>query len=73
MAVSTVNRTDPNGQYFDSAITTLTAQLAVLNSSVSALTYKHVKGALDSLQKEAVVYYMSIGRISAATILSTLS
>ncbi len=72
MAV-TASGNDPNGKQLDATIANLTSQLAVINSSTSTLAYNRVKQELNYAQVAAVTYYMSTGRISAATILSTLS
>lgn len=64
---------DVNGRQLDQTITNLTAQLAVINASLSPTAYHRVKQELDYAQQAAVVYYMSTGRITAATVLSTLS
>lgn len=59
----------------DSAGASKQAEIVALQAlSVSApLTKAHVDAKLDTTQKELVVHYMNIGRLSAATILSTLS
>jgi hypothetical protein len=59
----------------DSAGTSKQAEITVLQASVvsSPVTKAHVDAKLDQAQKELVLHYMNIGRISAATVLSTLS
>ena len=64
---------DYTGRAYDQTITNLTAQLAVISQTLSPLHYHAVKQALDQAQKDAVAYYLSTGRITAATVLSTLS
>lgn len=64
---------DVAGVVRDSSIAALTAQVAVINKSVSPLHYHAAVQALDRLQQETVLYYQANGRITAANILSTLS
>ena len=69
MAV-TAHPKDLSGQALDTKIINLTA--AAANTS-STLTKSQVATNLDLAQREAVNHYLERGRISAATILSTLS
>lgn len=69
MAV-TARSNDIDGKALDSTITSLTAAIA---STQSTLTKEVLRGKLDQAQREAVLHYMEHNRISAATVLSTLS
>jgi len=59
----------------DAAGTAKQAEVTALqaNPTTSTLAKARVDQALDTAQKELVTHYMNIGRLSAATILSTLS
>jgi hypothetical protein len=60
----------PASKTIDAKITALTTLKAALPSGVAQ---NYVATQLDLAQQEAVLHYIAIGRISAATILSTLS
>lgn len=72
MAV-TFKGSDFSGRQLDTTITSMTATLAAINQNTSPLHYHAAKQALDQAQRDAVIYYMGVGRILASTILSTLS
>lgn len=61
---------DVSGQSIDTKITNLTASLAAIGNGPAKT---RITTDLDAAQREAVVHYMSIGRISAATILANLA
>lgn len=61
---------DPDGRLLQSNITAL--QTAV-NASAGKAHNAALSAQLDQLQREAVAHFMDVGRIQAATILSTLS
>lgn len=69
MAV-TARSTDVDGKLLQANITSLTAQIAVTSS---ALHKAAMNAQLDQLQREAVYHFLDVGRITAATVLSTLS
>lgn len=59
----------------DSAGVSKQAEITALQASTvtQPLTKAHVDAKLDNTQKELVIHFMNIGRLSAANILSTLS
>jgi len=61
---------DAAGASVQAAITSLTTKLTI-TSGPSAVNQMNVK--LDQLQREAVIHFMNIGRLSAASILSTMT
>lgn len=61
---------DAAGASVQSAITSLTTKLTITSSPL-AVNQMNVK--LDQLQREAVIHFMNIGRITAASILSTMT
>jgi hypothetical protein len=67
MSVSPHPRDDA-GRQKQADITSLQA-----NPVTGTLAKAHLDQKLDQAQKELVLHYMNIGRLSAATILSTLS
>lgn len=69
MAV-TARSNDNDGKILDANIANLTA--AVANTS-STITKEVLRSKLDQAQREAVLHYMEHNRITAATVLSTLS
>jgi hypothetical protein len=76
MAVtSKTSAQDPIGKALDADIAAAQAVVNGLSPKVTAQaqSYEVALRKLTQMQADAVNYYMSIGRISAATILSTLS
>lgn len=61
---------DASGLALDTKIVNLTAALAAVGNGPAKV---RLTDDLAAAQREAVVHYMNIGRISAATVLSTLS
>lgn len=61
---------DTAGASVQAAITALTTKLTI-TSGPSAVNQMNVK--LDQLQRDAVIHFMNIGRITAANILSTMT
>jgi hypothetical protein len=61
---------DPDGLLLQTQITALNTQI---NNTASTLTKESLRVKLDQLQREAVYHFLDVGRITAATILSTLS
>lgn len=61
---------DNAGILLQANITSLTTQI---NATASAQHKYAMQQQLDQLQREAVAHFMDVGRIQAATILSTLS
>jgi hypothetical protein len=61
---------DSDGYLLNSNITTLNTQI---NSTGSTLHKESMKQKLDQLQRELVYHYLDNGRLSAASILSTMS
>jgi hypothetical protein len=51
----------------------ITAVAALISANTSPLHLASYVARLDDLQRQAVLHYLATGRISAATILSTLS
>jgi len=69
MAVTATPR-DSAGATLDTKIANITAAKA---ATTSTALKEHLAVQLDLAQREAVVHYMEHGRITAATILSTLT
>lgn len=69
MTVTATSR-DPDGLLLQLNITALTTQVA---STSSTLTKHQLSLKLDQLQRELVYHHLDVGRILAATILSTLT
>jgi len=69
----TANPTDKRGKELDTLITNATTTASLINASLSPGARATADAALDAAQRSAVTHYMNKGRISAATILSTLS
>lgn len=66
----TARSSDTDGKLLQANITSLTSQIAVTSSPL----HKNAMNVqLDQLQRELVYHYLDVGRITAATILSTLS
>ena len=61
---------DPDGLLLQTQITALNTQI---NNIASTLTKESLRIKLDQLQREAVYHFLDTGRITAATVLSTLS
>ena len=61
---------DNDGVLLQADINSTTAQL---NSTSNTLVKEAIRLKLDQLQRELVYHYLDVGRITAATILSTLS
>jgi hypothetical protein len=61
---------DPDGMLLQANINALTTQL---NNTSATLVKEAVRVKLDQAQRELVYHYLDVGRITAATILSTLS
>jgi hypothetical protein len=61
---------DPDAVLLQANINAITTQL---NNTSSTLVKETIRLKLDQLQRELVYHYMDVGRITAATILSTLS
>jgi hypothetical protein len=69
MTVAVVAK-DSDGVLLQTNIALLTAQLAATSST---LTKESLRIKLDSAQREFVYHCLDVGRITAATIISTLS
>lgn len=61
---------DPDGLLLQTQITALNTQI---NNTASTLTKESLRIKLDQMQREAVYHFLDVGRITAATVLSTLS
>ena len=61
---------DPDGLLLQTQITSLNTQI---NNTASTLTKESLRIKLDQLQRESVYHFLDVGRITAATVLSTLS
>ena len=61
---------DPDGLLLQTQITALNTQI---NNTASTLTKESLRIKLDQLQRESVYHFLDVGRITAATVLSTLS
>ena len=61
---------DVDGSNLDTQITGLKSQLAL---TTSALTKEALNQRLDTLQRELVSHYLSVGRLTASSILSTMT
>lgn len=61
---------DNDGYLLQSNIVSLTTQIAATKSTAHNAS---MVARLDQLQRELVLHYLDVGRISAATVLSTLS
>jgi hypothetical protein len=61
---------DPDGILLQTQITAITTQL---NLTTSTNVKETIRLKLDQAQREAVYHFLDVGRITAATILSTLS
>jgi hypothetical protein len=64
------NPKDADGAALQTKITALTAQVNALGNHPAKFA---AQAALDQLQRELVNHFLMVGRITAATILSTLS
>lgn len=74
MAVSTIHSSDPNGMALDAAVSAAqTALNAVSPTGANHALYQVLAVKLAAAQRAAVGYYLDIGRINPATVLSTLS
>lgn len=60
---------DVRGQKMDADVTALVTQVALISSTASS---GPVAAALDQAQRELVMHYLSIGRLLASSILSTM-
>jgi hypothetical protein len=69
----TASPKDTRGKELDAKIVAATTAAATINASLSPVSRAYADQALAQAQQEAVIHYMNKGRISAATILSTLS
>lgn len=69
MAVKPLNK-DKDGSVLDTNVTTLTTTVANLGNSPAKFA---AQAALDQAQRELVLHYLNNGRITAASVLSTLS
>ena len=61
---------DSEGRTLQTRITVLTAQVNALGNHPAKFA---AQAALDQLQREAVDHFMMVGRLNAASILSTMS
>jgi uncharacterized membrane protein len=66
----TANPRDSEGARLATIVTNLTATLASAGGKAHAPA---IAAALDQAQRELVLHYLMVGRITAATVLSTLS
>lgn len=66
----TARPNDTGGSSLDTKIANITAAKA---ATTSTALKEHLAVQLDRAQQEAVIHYMEHGRITAATILSTLA
>lgn len=66
----TANPRDTEGARLATAVTGLQNQL---NATSSTLHKESLKAALDQAQRELVLHYLMVGRLTAANILSTMS
>ena len=66
----TANPRDTDGVLLQANITSLTSQINVTSSPLHKAA---MNAQLDQLQRELVAHYMDVGRIKAATVLSTLT
>ena len=71
MAV-TAHPKDVQGKVLDTKVANLTAALAAINPASAGVAAK-LASDLDQAQRETVSHYMAKGRITAASVLSTLS
>lgn len=61
---------DTDGTALQANINSLTTQIGVTSS---ALTLNHMNIKLDQAQRELVAHYLDTGRLTAASILSTMT
>lgn len=74
MAVTTIHSSDKEGVQLDAAISAAQTVVNGLSSTgASHFLYAQAFKKLTDLQTQAVYYYLAIGRITPATVLSTLS
>ena len=66
----TANPRDSEGARLAAAVTTLSAQVTATTSTQHKAS---LAAALDQAQRELVLHYMMVGRLTAANILSTMS